>query len=154
MMPRMRHERQTAESKQLAQEIAIADDEAYQLTEAMEDRKRVAAEAVEKAALPIPGLSLANGQVSLDGVPFGQASDAEQLRASCAIAMRDNAKLRVLRVRDGSLLDDDSMQLLARDGKCDADFQIWVERRNPIRSGRDRYRGWSRRGGEINDCSR
>ena len=48
--------------------------------------------------------------------------------------MRDNAKLRVLRVRDGSLLDEDSMQILA-DMAIDADFQIWVERVIP--SGQD-----------------
>ena len=100
----------------------------------MDARKLAAAKAVEKAALPIPGLSLENGQVSLDGAPFAQASDAEQIRASCAIAMRDNAKLRVLRVRRGNDLDEDSMQILA-DIATAADFQVWVERITP--SGQD-----------------
>ena len=127
-------EHQAAAAKRLKQEVADAEAESRKLTESMEKRKRDAAKAVEKAALPIPGLSLNNGQVSLDGVPFGQSSDADQLRASCAIAMRDNAKLRVLRVRDGSLLDDDSMQILA-DMATAADFQIWVERVIP--SGQD-----------------
>ena len=127
-------ERQSRDLGRLEREYEDAEDESIKLTEAMEGRKRDAAKAVEKAALPIPGLSLDNGQVSLDSVPFGQASDADQLRASCAIAMRDNAKLRVLRIRDGSLLDDDSMQILA-DMATAADFQIWVERVIP--SGQD-----------------
>ena len=125
---------QSDDAKRLEREASDAEDESRKLTESMDARKLAAAQAVEKAALPIPGLSLDNGQVSLDGVPFGQSSDADQLRASCAIAMRDNAKLRVLRVRDGSLLDDDSMQILA-DMATAADFQIWVERVIP--SGQD-----------------
>ena len=127
-------ERQSRDLGRLEREYADAEAESIKLTEAMDERKLAAAQAVEKAALPIPGLSLDNGQVSLDGVPFGQSSDADQLRASCAIAMRDNAKLRVLRVRDGSLLDDDSMQILS-DMATAADFQIWVERVIP--SGQD-----------------
>ena len=127
-------ERLAGDAKRLAQEVADADAESLRLTNAMASRKLAAAQAVENAELPIPNLSLDNGQVSLDGVPFAQASDAEQLRASCAIAMRDNAKLRVLRVRDGSLLDEDSMQILA-DMAAAADFQIWVERVIP--SGQD-----------------
>ena len=58
--------------------------------------------------------------------PFEQASDAERLRASCAIAMRGDAKLRVLRVRDGSLLDPDSLALLREMAEA-ADYQVWVE---------------------------
>lgn len=65
--------------------------------------------------------------VNLEGVPFGQASDAEQLRASIAIAMASNSKLRVIRVRDGSLLDADSMALLS-DMADKKDFQVWIER--------------------------
>ena len=85
-------QRQTDDAKHLEHEASDAEDESRKLTESMDARKLAAAQAVEKAALPIPGLSLDNGQVSLDGVPFGQSSDADQLRASCAIAMRDNAK--------------------------------------------------------------
>ena len=59
--------------------------------------------------------------------PFDQASDAERLRASCAIAMRGDAKLRVLRVRDGSLLDEDSLRLLSEMAEAE-DWQCWVER--------------------------
>ena len=127
-------DRQINDVRRLEKEAWDAEAVSRRLTRAMGARKLAAAQAVEKAALPIPGLSLDNGQVSLDGVPFAQASDAEQLRASCAIAMRDNAKLRVLRVRDGSLLDEDSMQILA-DMATAADFQIWVERVIP--SGQD-----------------
>lgn len=102
------------------------------LTAAMADRARKRNEALAGAKMPIQGLAFAldeKGQpvVQFGGVPFEQASTAEQLRASTAIAMSANPSLRVLRIKDGSLLDDDSMSLLAEMAKAD-DFQLWIER--------------------------
>ena len=104
-----------------------AEGQANDLTERMEKRAEDVAAKVRAADLPIPGLTLAQGQVTLNGVPLEQASDAERLRISCAIAMRRHAKLRVLRVRDGSLLDSASLKQIAELAK-DADYQVWVER--------------------------
>ena len=97
------------------------------LTKAMEDREAQKRAAIEAAKLPVPGLSFGEAGVILAGVPFNQASDAEQLRASVAIAMALNPKLRVLRVRDGSLLDEDALKLIADMAK-DNDFQVWLEK--------------------------
>lgn len=63
----------------------------------------------------------------LNGVPFNQGSDAEQLRASLGIAMALNPKLKVIRVRDGSLLDDDSMKIVEQMADKN-NFQIFIER--------------------------
>jgi DNA repair exonuclease SbcCD ATPase subunit len=101
--------------------------EAEGLTEAMERRDTQKQEAIAAAKLPVDGIGFGDGVILLDGVPFDQASDAEQLRASIAIAMSLNPKLKVIRVRDGSLLDDDSMKLLSEMADSN-DFQIWVER--------------------------
>ena len=84
-------------------------------------------EAIMAAGDPVPGLALDADGVMLDGVPFEQASDAEKLRTSCALAMAAGSKLRVLRIRDGSLLDTESMELLARMAD-EHDYQIWIER--------------------------
>jgi hypothetical protein len=48
-------------------------------------------------------------------------------RVSVAIAMAANPKLRVLRVRDGSLLDEDGIAMLAKLAN-ERDYQIWLER--------------------------
>lgn len=97
------------------------------LTAAIEavDAEKVAA--VCGAAFPVPGLSVDDDGVTLNGVPFEQASSAEQLRASVAIGIAMNPKLRVLLVRDGSLLDGDGLKLLA-DLATEHDAQVWVER--------------------------
>ena len=83
--------------------------------------------AIEKAKLPLRSLGFGAGFVTLGGVPFEQASSAEQLRASMALAMALNPTLRILRVRDGSLLDERALAIVAEMAK-DCDFQIWLER--------------------------
>lgn len=89
--------------------------------------KQKAKDAIAKADMPVSGLSISDGQVFLDGIPFDQASDAQQLQASIGIAMALNPKLKVIRVRDGSLLDEDAMKVLAQMAD-DRDYQIWIER--------------------------
>jgi DNA repair exonuclease SbcCD ATPase subunit len=101
--------------------------EANVLTEAMNQRKKDATAAVAVAKMPVAGLEFGEGVVLLNDVPFDQASDAEQLRTSIAIAMASNPRLRVIRVRDGSLLDEDAMTLLAQMAD-EANCQVWIER--------------------------
>lgn len=101
--------------------------QAEKLTQSIEARNAAKHKAIAAATLPIEGLGFGDGYVTLNGVPFEQASDAEQLRASVAIAMAGNPKLRVIRIRDGSLLDSDGMNLLAQMAD-ERDMQVWVER--------------------------
>lgn len=111
----------------LRTELNSKEAESAALTKAIDERKASAAAAVRSAQLPVPGLTLTDDAVLLNGVPFNQASDAEQLRVSIAVAGAMNPKLRVIRVRDGSLLDEDAMQALAAYAD-EHDLQIWVER--------------------------
>lgn len=109
-------------ARALANEVA-----AGKLTKAMQDRAARVAKAVAAADLPIPGLAFGDGQVLLNGLPFSQASSAEQLRASMAIAMAGNPKLQVLRVKDGSLLDEAGLCIVAEMAE-ERGFQVWIER--------------------------
>lgn len=104
-----------------------AEADAQILTDRMTERTATLNAAIEAANMPVEGLGLAEGQITYNGLPFDQASDAEQLRVSCAIAMRDNHKLKVIRVRDGSLLDDESLAMLAAMAD-DTGYQVWLER--------------------------
>lgn len=100
---------------------------ADELTRRMEAREREKLEALRTSAMPLPDLSLTAGGVIYKGLPFDQASDAEGLRVSVAIAMAANPTLRVIRIRDGSLLDDDGIKMVA-DMAAEKDYQIWLER--------------------------
>lgn len=83
--------------------------------------------ALAKATFPVDGLGFTDDGVTYLGVPFAQASASEQIRVSLAMAMSLNPKLRVIRILDGSLLDDENLALIASMAK-DRDFQVWVER--------------------------
>lgn len=108
--------------------------ESAALTDAMEKRTAEKEAAIAAAKLPVSGITFGAGEILLNGVPFDQASDAEQLRASIELAAAMNPKLRVIRVRDGSLLDSDSMTLLAALAE-EQDMQIWIETVDSGRAG-------------------
>ena len=101
--------------------------EAQALTDSLAARKAEMVAAVAAAEMPVAGLSLDASGALLHGLPLDQASDAEQLRLSAAVAMAGAGKLRVMRIRDGSLLDDDGMALL-RELAAEHDCQVWIER--------------------------
>lgn len=103
------------------------EEEAEKLTSLMKLREQDKNDKIAAAKLPISGISFGDGSILMDGIPFDQISDSEQLRASLSIAMSLNPKLRVIRVRDGSLLDKDSMEIVSEMAK-DKDFQVWIEK--------------------------
>jgi len=85
------------------------------------------ADALANADMPIEGLAFDDDGVTYNGVPFKQASAAEQLRVSIAMAMAMNPTIRVIRISDGSLLDSENMAIIA-DMAQEHDFQCWIER--------------------------
>ncbi len=111
----------------LLAEAAEKEAAAQALTDLMEAREQEKADAIAKAEMPVPGLGFGAGIVTFNGVPFDQASSAEQIRVSVAIAMAMNPKLRVIRIKEGSLLDEDALKLVAEMAR-DHDYQVWVER--------------------------
>jgi DNA repair exonuclease SbcCD ATPase subunit len=83
-------------------------------------------EMLAQANWPVAGLGFDSEGVTLNGLPFSQASSAEQLQVSVAMGMKMNPKLRVLIIRDGSLLDDDTLAAISKQVQ-EADYQLWVE---------------------------
>ena len=91
--------------------------------------KKVDAEKAAKlseAKFPVPGLGFSDGGITLNGLPFEQASSAEQLRVSVAMGLALNPTLRVMLIRDASLLDADNRRLV-REMAESADAQVWME---------------------------
>jgi hypothetical protein len=113
--------------ERLLVELAELEDRALaqttRITEIDQEKERMIAE----ADFPVPGLAFGDEGLMFNGVPFAQASSAEQLRVSVAMGIAQNPDLRVLLIRDGSLLDSDSMDAIAKMA-TEADYQVWVER--------------------------
>lgn len=98
--------------------------ESYTKSIATLDKQK--ADAIKAAKMPVEGLSFDEDGLTFNGVPFSQASSAEQLKVSVAMAMAVNPKLRVIRITDGSLLDSDSMKIIEAMA-TDHDYQVWIE---------------------------
>lgn len=107
---------------QLTETEKIADD----YTKKIERHDAEFKAAVAAAKMPVEGLGFSEVGVTFNGVPFEEASSAEQLRISAAIAMSGSPRIRVCIVRDASLLDEDSLKLLAQVAK-ERQYQLWVE---------------------------
>jgi DNA repair exonuclease SbcCD ATPase subunit len=120
--------RENHENARLLAELEAQRTESQKLTARIDAIDAAKQEAVAKASFPVEGLGFdADGIVTFNGLPFDQASAAEQLRVSVAIGIALNPKLRVLLIRDGSLLDEESLGLLGEMAD-QHDAQLWIER--------------------------
>lgn len=122
--------RRGREIRKVASDLMDASRRGGEITRQMLDIVRDRNAALAAADLPPTGghvLGITEDGVTLDGVPFAQASGAQRLKASVGIAMAANPDLRVLRVADGALLDDANMAVL-REMAAERGYQIWLER--------------------------
>jgi len=107
--------------------LSVTRKEAQELSEAIEEIDAQKATTLREAKFPVAGLSIGEDGVTFNGLPFSQCSSAEQLRISVAMGLAMNPKLKVLLIRDGSLLDAGSLQMVADMAQA-ADAQVWIER--------------------------
>ena len=120
------HRQAAARRAELLAQAKSAEDRAAALSGSMEARQEAKEQALAAAKFPVPGLSLGDGQVLFNGVPLAQASSAEQLRISTALAMAANPKVKVILIREGSLLDEGGLHLVAELAKAKG-YQVWLE---------------------------
>jgi len=108
-------------------ELHAAKEAAGSLDKSLDGARSRRRELIEAVTFPIEGLAVSDAGVTFRGFAFDQASGAEQLKVSAAIGIAMNPDLRVLLIRDGSLLDNESLQALGVLAE-DADAQLWIER--------------------------
>jgi DNA repair exonuclease SbcCD ATPase subunit len=101
--------------------------QAEEKTKQLQDIEKEKRKRIEAVKLPVPGLFFDDEGIVYNGVPFSQASDAEKLRVSVALGLAMNPKLKVLLVKEGSLLDEDNLKLIAEMAE-EAGAQVWLER--------------------------
>lgn len=119
--------RDNSHRERVGTDLAAARNESEAITARIEELDEAKRQMLAKASFPVDGLSFDETGVTLNGVPFTQASGAEQLRTSVAIGLAMNPTLRVLLIRDGSLLDSESLAMIAKMAD-ERDAQIWLER--------------------------
>lgn len=115
----------------LAKEAEALEANAACLTSGIEFRDNRKVQAIRSAQMPVEHIGFGIDHVTYKGLPLDQASSGMQLRISIAIAMAANPKLRVLRIKDGGLLDARGMELVAEMAR-EHDFQVWMETCSPV----------------------
>lgn len=107
-------------------ELFAVDTEVQKFQAAVEEADIEKDSMLSAVTFPVEGLGLSDDGVTFNDLPFSQAGSAEQLRVSVAIGLALNPKLKVLLIRNGNLLDDDSLQAVAEQAEK-ADAQVWME---------------------------
>lgn len=118
--------RKAQERGALSFQFEAAKGQANQLTAKLDQIAKTKADGLAAAQFPVEGLGFTEEGVTYQGVPFKQASSAEQIRVSMAMAIALNPKLKVIRIQDGSLLDTDSLALIEETAQ-EHGYQIWLE---------------------------
>jgi recombinational DNA repair ATPase RecF len=111
---------------ELRSEVAAAMQEAMDLNDRLNLIVETEQEAIAEAEMPIEGLAFDEDGVTFNGVPFTDLSSAEQLKVSVAMGMALNPTLRVMRIMDGSLLDEESIKVISELAGTN-DYQVWLE---------------------------
>jgi len=119
---------QRAVYQALEAELLAATEEWTAIDTRMKERKAERERVMQTAELPLPGLTIGDGELWFEGLPLAQASSAQQIRVSLAIGMANNPKVKVLRFMDGGWdqLDEDSQELVRQEIEK-RKFQLWVE---------------------------
>jgi DNA repair exonuclease SbcCD ATPase subunit len=115
--------REAEQRRMLEDQTRRCEDLTHQIEAIDEEKSR----RLSEAKYPVPGLGMdANGAVLLHGIPFEQASASDRIRVSVAMGLALHPKLKVLLVRDGSLIGERKLQLIEEMVK-DANAQLWIE---------------------------
>ena len=120
-------EAQLARRKETAAAVTKLKDDRELVTKALVEIDKRKAEILAAAKLPVDGLSISDDGITLAGVPFVQASASERLRVALALAIAGSPGLNDVWIRDGALLDDESLELVAKHAET-AGKRCWIER--------------------------
>lgn len=106
--------------------VRAADTEIEAAADALESLEEQRRDVLTGAEYPVEGLAFDDDGVLHNGIPLSQCSQAERLRVSMQIAMKKNPTLRVIRVNDAALLDEDGLAAMHELAQAE-DFQVWLE---------------------------
>lgn len=95
-------------------------------TEKLKRLEQDKATRIANSQMPIAGLSMSDDAVIFNDIPFSRISTGEQIRVSTAIAMKLNPTVRVILIREGSLLDKNGRQEIYKIAQ-EKDFMVLME---------------------------
>jgi energy-coupling factor transporter ATP-binding protein EcfA2 len=118
--------RKDRQKRDLEHQVIRAKEAADLLTAKLDAIDRDKEQKMAQVQWPVENLGFSDSGVLYNGLPFSQASGAEQLRVSVAMGAAMNPRLKVMLCRDASLLDVDEMQAVSELANK-YDLQLWLE---------------------------
>ncbi|AXA97620.1 ATP-binding protein [Microbacterium sp. PM5] len=115
------------EYEKVAAEYAAAATAQQAAQNDIDDIEAQKATGLAAAKFPVDGLSVDENGVTFDGVPFTQVNSAMRRRVAFAIATAGDPKLRLVIIKDGDLLDADSLAAI-RQLADERGYTVLVER--------------------------
>ncbi len=107
------------------EELETARNDSSKLTDRLDAIKQHKGKLIVEAGLPVEALGFEDGEVSYKGLPLSQASGADQIEISCAIAMAGHPEIGILTIDVGwSELDSESKAVMVGWAKRTG-TQIW-----------------------------
>ncbi len=107
-------------------DLELRQQQSEKISKRLEEIESEKEKIISSSKLPITGLSFDENGVTFNNLPLDQSSSAELLLVSSSIGLSLNPKLRILLLRDGSLLDEDHLKLLAKWAE-ENEAQVWLE---------------------------
>jgi len=124
--------------QEIKKSLAKATYDSEKLSSELDSVKKEKEARINNAEMPIEGLNFSDGDISFNGVEFSEISSSQKIKVSMAMAMALNPKLKIIRILNGSLLDDDAMKAVKEIAEKN-DFQIWMECVSNVKSGNAIY---------------
>jgi len=97
-----------------------------ELDKAVADKLAEKETAIRTAKYPVEGLSFEGDSLNFNAIPLAQASSGEQIIISAKIGMALNPKLKILLIRNASLIGTKNFELLSKLA-VDNGYQMWCE---------------------------
>lgn len=111
---------------QLKAESTKVELESEELTEKIQALMDERSEGLQAAKFPIEGLSFTEEGVTYQGRPFSDASQAEKIKVSMAMAMALNPQVRVVCIKDANVIDSENLKLIHDMAEAN-DYQLFLE---------------------------
>lgn len=100
--------------------------EADDLTASIEWSDSMKANLLAEASLPIEGLNVEEGGITINGIPLNDCSASQVRKLGTYIAMALNPTIRVILLRDASLFDQESLEEVCSLAE-EKNYQVWCE---------------------------
>jgi DNA repair exonuclease SbcCD ATPase subunit len=118
--------RDNANRKRLEESVKTCKKNVKGFEDDLAAHNKVKADAIRTAEYPVDGLEFAGDSLNWNGVPLDQASSGEQILISAQIGMALNPKLKILLIRNASLIGDKNFEMLTNFA-TEQGYQVWCE---------------------------